>query len=98
MQAGRVLPGATRPYTGTERSTNGDLCITRLGWGGTIIGGMYLKGFGHGVSIGVEPADTSACLWTETDSVPDGSDTDFGTKIARTTPTTTSRIQRSSGS
>ncbi len=83
VQAGRILPGETRTYTGTERSTNGDLCVTRLDWGGNIIGRMYLKGFGHGVSIGVEPSGNSAYLWTETDSVPDGTNTGFGTKVAR---------------
>ncbi|MFI2430350.1 Tat pathway signal sequence domain protein [Streptomyces sp. NPDC018693] len=83
VQAGRMLPGETRTYTGTERSTNGDLCITRLDWQGYIIGRMYLRGFGHGVSIGVEPSGNSAYLWTETDSRPDGSNNGFGTKIAR---------------
>ncbi|MFE5968953.1 Tat pathway signal sequence domain protein [Streptomyces sp. NPDC056463] len=83
VQADRMLPGETRAYTGTERSTNGDLCVTRLDWGGNIIGRMYLKGFGHGVSIGVEPSGNSAYLWTETDSVPDGTNTGFGTKVAR---------------
>ncbi|WP_435212203.1 phage baseplate protein [Streptomyces sp. bgisy034] len=83
VQAGRILPGETRTYTGTERSTNGDLCITRLDWQGYIIGRMYLKGFGHGVSIGVEPSGNSAYLWTETESVPDSQNNGYGTKVAR---------------
>ncbi len=83
VQAGRILPGETRTYTGTERSTNGDLCITRLDWQGYIIGRMYLKGFGHGVSIGVEPSGNSAYVWTETDSVPDSQNNGYGTKVAR---------------
>ncbi|MEU0004733.1 twin-arginine translocation signal domain-containing protein [Streptomyces sp. NPDC006314] len=83
VQDGRVLPGETRTYTGTERATNGDLCITRLDWQGYIIGRMYLKGFGHGVSIGVEPSGNSAYLWTESDSVPDSKNNGYGTKIAR---------------
>jgi hypothetical protein len=83
VDAGRQLPGETRTYTGTERGTNGDLCITRLDWQGYIIGRMYLKGFGHGVSIAAEPSGNSAYLWTETASVPDSANVGYGTKIAR---------------
>ncbi|MFF7259328.1 Tat pathway signal sequence domain protein [Streptomyces sp. NPDC008159] len=83
VQAGRHLPGEARTYTGTERETNGDLCITRLDWQGYIIGRMYLKGFGHGVSIAAEPSGNSAYLWTETAAVPDGNNVGYGTKIAR---------------
>ncbi|MDX3639914.1 Tat pathway signal sequence domain protein [Streptomyces sp. MB09-02B] len=83
VDAGRQLPGEARAYTGTERGTNGDLCVTRLDWQGYIIGRMYLKGFGHGVSIAAEPSGNSAYLWTETDSVPDSQNVGYGTKIAR---------------
>ncbi|MFG2355541.1 Tat pathway signal sequence domain protein [Streptomyces sp. NPDC048521] len=83
VQGGRVLPGETQAVSGTDRSKNGDLCITRLDWQGYIIGRMYLKGFGHGVSIGVEPSGNSAYLWTECDSVPDSENNGYGTKIAR---------------
>jgi hypothetical protein len=83
IQGGRVLPGETQAVTGTARSTNGDLCITRLDWQGDIIGRMYLKGFGHGVSIGVEPSGSGAYLWTETNAVPDSASDGYGTKIAR---------------
>lgn len=83
VDGGRILTGETQACTGTERSANGDLCITRLDWQGYIIGRMYLKGFGHGVSIGVEPSGNSAYLWTETNSVPDSLNTGYGTKIAR---------------
>ncbi|MGW6566024.1 phage baseplate protein [Streptomyces sp. NPDC054975] len=69
VQGGRQLPGETRTYTGDERAKYGDLCVTRLDLGGAQIGHMYLKGFGHGVSIAVEPSGNSAYLWTETDSV-----------------------------
>jgi len=41
-----------------------------------------LKGFGHGVQIGVESAGTTAYIWTETDSVKEGS-SGWGTQIAR---------------
>ncbi|MCT9011601.1 phage baseplate protein [Streptomyces rhizosphaerihabitans] len=83
VQGARVLPGETQAYTGTERAMNGDLCITRLDWQGYIIGRMYLKGFGHGVAIGVEPSGNSAYVWTESDSVPDSENNGYGTKIAR---------------
>ncbi|MEU1406346.1 Tat pathway signal sequence domain protein [Streptomyces sp. NPDC005728] len=83
VQGGRILPGETRAYTGTERDTSGDLCITRLDWQGYIIGRMYLKGFGHGVSIGVEPSGNSAYLWTETNALADSNNDGYGTKIAR---------------
>ncbi|ALO92900.1 Tat pathway signal sequence domain protein [Streptomyces hygroscopicus subsp. limoneus] len=83
VQGGRVLPGETQAASGADRSKNGDLCITRLDWQGYIIGRMYLKGFGHGVSIGVEPSGNSAYLWTECDSVPDSENNGYGTKIAR---------------
>lgn len=43
---------------------------------------MFLKGFGHGVQIGVETVGDTAYLWTETDSVAEGSD-GWGTQIAR---------------
>lgn len=83
IQGGRILTGETRACTAAERATNGDLCITRLDWNGLILGRMYLKGFGHGVSIGVEPSGSGACLWTETDSVPDSLNEGHGTKVAR---------------
>ncbi|MFI0813301.1 phage baseplate protein [Streptomyces echinatus] len=83
VQGGRMLAGESQAYTDGERSKNGDLCVTRLDWQGSIIGRMYLKGFGHGVSIGVEPSGSSAYLWTESDSVPDSQNNGYGTKIAR---------------
>ncbi|MEU3839249.1 Tat pathway signal sequence domain protein [Streptomyces sp. NPDC028635] len=83
VQDGRLLPGETRAFTGADRSTNGDLCITRLDWQGQIIGRMYLKGFGHGVSIGAEPSGNGTYVWTETNSVPDGNNDGYGTKVAR---------------
>ncbi|MEU9236125.1 phage baseplate protein [Streptomyces subrutilus] len=69
INGGRQLPGETRAYTGDERAKYGDLCVTRLDLTGAIIGRMFLKGFGHGVSIAVEPSGNSAYLWTETESV-----------------------------
>ncbi|GAA3404719.1 twin-arginine translocation signal domain-containing protein [Paenibacillus hodogayensis] len=63
-------------------ATAGDLTVTKLGLSGSIQGQMQLKGFGHGVSIGVEPSGSSAYLWTETDGVSDGTNS-WGTKICR---------------
>ncbi|MGV9338443.1 phage baseplate protein [Streptomyces sp. NPDC003688] len=47
---------------------SGDLCLTRRDLStGAITGYMYLLGFGHGVSLGVEPAKSGspAYVWTE---------------------------------
>ncbi|MGC5021682.1 hypothetical protein [Micromonospora sp. DT47] len=78
VQGGLQLPGESAPVSGTTRAANGDLCVTQLDIAGSKLGFMYLKGFGHGVQIGVEPSGTSAYLWTETDSV-----NQWGTSIAR---------------
>jgi hypothetical protein len=44
---------------------------------------MYLRGFGHSVAIGVEPAGTSAYLWLGTASVPNTSGVGYGTRVGR---------------
>ncbi|MET8868138.1 teichoic acid biosynthesis protein C [Nonomuraea sp. NPDC004580] len=67
---------------GSGSNAAGDLCLTKLSLSGTILGHMYLMGFGHGVQCGVEPSGTSAYLWTETDGIPDGTSS-RGTKLAR---------------
>lgn len=63
---------------GASSDDNGDLCITELDFAGNQLGHMFLHGFGHGVSIGAEPAGTSTYLWTEVDSV-----NSRGTRLAR---------------
>lgn len=63
---------------GSSSNANGDLCITQLDYSGRKKGYMYLKGFGHGVSIGVEPVGSASYLWTEVDSVDAR-----GTRLAR---------------
>lgn len=78
IQGGLQLPGETAPVSGDVRASRGDLCVTQLDLAGNRLGYMYLKGFGHGVQIGVEPSGTAAYLWTETDSV-----NARGTAIAR---------------
>ncbi|WP_225822897.1 Teichoic acid biosynthesis protein C (Precursor) [Streptomyces naphthomycinicus] len=48
----------------------GDLCLNRLDQEGGHLGHMYLKGFGHGVSMGVQhAADGTVWIWTETDAL-----------------------------
>ncbi len=58
---------------------SGDLCITQLDFDGNELGYMYLLGFGHGVSIGVEPVGSSSYLWTETNADSGG----YGKDLAR---------------
>ncbi|MFI9405190.1 hypothetical protein [Nocardia sp. NPDC052316] len=67
---------------GASSAAAGDLCLTKLSTAGAVLGHMYLMGFGHGVQIGVEPAGTSAYLWTETDAVTEGGSA-WGSRIAR---------------
>ncbi|MFJ2906776.1 Teichoic acid biosynthesis protein C (Precursor) [Streptomyces sp. NPDC087212] len=44
----------------------GDLCLNRLDYQGAFLGHMYLRGFGHGVSVGVQnESDGSVWIWTE---------------------------------
>ena len=60
-----------RIFTGQLRSgtpaNSGDLTLSQLNFSGTVLGHMYLTGFGHGVSIGVEAVGGTSYLWTETD-------------------------------
>lgn len=63
---------------GGTSDANGDLCITQLDFSGNQLGHMFLTGFGHGVSIGVEPVGSASYLWTEVDSV-----NARGTQLAR---------------
>lgn len=68
----------------TDSAKNGNLTISRLDFSGNVQDHMYLKGFGHGVSIGVEPSGSTSYLWTETDGAPGMSDgTARGTQLAR---------------
>ncbi|MFG1704837.1 teichoic acid biosynthesis protein C [Nonomuraea sp. M3C6] len=67
---------------GAASPAAGHLCLTKLSLTGTVLGHMYLMGFGHGVQIGVEPSGTSAYLWTETDAVNDGENA-WGRRLAR---------------
>lgn len=45
---------------------SGNLCLNKLDYEGTLLGHMYLQGFGHGVSMGVQNAsDGTVWIWTE---------------------------------
>lgn len=48
----------------------GDLCLNKLDHQGKRLGHMYLKGFGHGVSLGIQrdADDGSTWIWTEADA------------------------------
>ncbi|MFG2333263.1 signaling protein [Streptomyces sp. NPDC048604] len=61
------------------RGRDGDLCITRYDFSGRRLGRMSLRGFGHGVSIGVEPAGDRTWLWVESDADRTG----YGRAVAR---------------
>jgi hypothetical protein len=78
------LPGDGVPWA--TRVRDGDIAVTKLSAdGATKLGRMYLRGFGHGAQIGVEPtaAGSPPCLWIEYDSQagPDGEG--FGSRICR---------------
>ncbi|MFV5996490.1 teichoic acid biosynthesis protein C [Streptomyces sp. NPDC056231] len=71
VPGGIQLPGEKRAYRHAERAARGDLCVNRLTMAGVLTGYMYLKGFGHGVALGVEGAwRGSGGLWTEWDANP----------------------------
>ena len=61
-------------------SKSGDLVVTRTTATGRHLGWMALRGFGHGVAIGVEPYKGAVYLWTESKADPKSG---FGTRIAR---------------
>ncbi|MEU1408451.1 Tat pathway signal sequence domain protein [Streptomyces sp. NPDC005728] len=88
VDSGLQLPGETQTYSGPDREANGDLCVTRLDTSGNVLGTMYLRGFGHGVQIGVESTGSGSYLWTETHNVrslnSDGTTyTGWGDRLAR---------------
>ncbi|WP_406448169.1 teichoic acid biosynthesis protein C [Streptomyces sp. NBC_00876] len=72
-QGGLQLAGESAPVSSVDRNRRGDLTITKWDMSGNTLGYMYLRGFGHGMSIGVEPVGSKAYLWTEADGkeVPD---------------------------
>jgi hypothetical protein len=83
MQGGQQLPGEDAPVAGATRDLHGDLCLTRLDRTGTVLGHMFLTGFGHGVQIGVEPSPHGAYLWTETKAIADDGVHGWGSVLGR---------------
>ncbi|GAB2927597.1 phage baseplate protein [Streptomyces mayteni] len=65
--------------TNTDPGRIGDLWVTRTDITGNQSGAMALRGFGHGVGIGVEPYRGEVHLWTEWRTGPSG----YGTRIGR---------------
>lgn len=63
------VEGSDAAGTFAEHGGRGDLVLTKLTSDGKrIVGHMNLRGFGHGVSIGVEPDGAAVYLWTEVDA------------------------------
>ena len=72
----------TAAISGDQHSVAGDLVLSQHDLvTGAVTGSMYLLGFGHGVSLGVEPAsdDNPPYVWTEANSGPSG----FGSEVVR---------------
>jgi hypothetical protein len=74
--------------TASQHAHDGDLTLTKISQSGAILGYMYLNGFGHGLSIGVEPAGSTTYVWTESNShyfeaLGSAYANGYGTKIAR---------------
>ncbi|WP_234375912.1 phage baseplate protein [Streptomyces sp. CB01373] len=82
-QGGLKLTGESAPVSSADRNLNGDLTITKWDMSGNILGYMYLRGFGHGMSFGVEPVGGTAYLWTEVDAVALSDGTSRGIRLAR---------------
>ncbi len=78
------VEGADALGSWEQHSAHGDLELTRLSADGkTVLGHMGLEGFGHGVSIGVEPAGADVYLWTEADSRPNAEGAGRGSRLGR---------------
>ncbi|MBI2512763.1 MAG: teichoic acid biosynthesis protein C [Opitutae bacterium] len=78
------VEGANAAGTFEEHGRRGDLTLTKLARDGrTIAGHMTLRGFGHGVALGIEPVGRDVFLWTEVDSQPNDNASGRGTRIGR---------------
>jgi receptor-binding protein len=83
VQSGTPLLGdGPDDLSWSARSKRGDLVLSRLDLHGNLLGHMYLKGFGHGVAIGLEGGGNGPFLWTEVDAVAEGPN-GWGTRLAR---------------
>ncbi|MFE2880647.1 signaling protein [Streptomyces roseus] len=65
VEAGIRLGDEEEPVGSGDRKTSGDMCLTRLSSSGKTLGYMYLRGFGHGISCGVEPTGQRTYIWVE---------------------------------
>ncbi|MFZ3473587.1 signaling protein [Streptomyces sp. 4.24] len=59
------LPDENKPVSSTDRKRSGDMCLIQLSNSGEFLGHMILRGFGHGISFGVEPVDGRTNIWVE---------------------------------
>lgn len=67
-QSGRQLPGEPAPVPWDVRGARGDLCISRVSPSGELLEHMYVRGFDHGASLGVERRDSTVWIWTSYDA------------------------------
>ena len=75
----------------------GDLTVSKIRMSdGELVSSMWLQGFGHGQSIGVEARPDGDYLWTETDSVLREDGRGWGRRIARVRWVDGATIQASS--
>ncbi|MFD0369746.1 hypothetical protein [Streptomyces sp. NPDC059071] len=81
MEGGLRLDDEAAAVDYPTRKAQGDLCLTRLDQAGAIRGHMYLRGFGHGVNLGVENRAGEVWLWTEAASTPNSKNEGYGTAV-----------------
>ncbi|SEE82779.1 teichoic acid biosynthesis protein C [Ruania alba] len=84
VQANTPLPGdepGDEAYA--RRTERGDLALTKLDMSGHRLGHMYLKHFGHGVSMGLEHDGDQVFLWTEIDTLPNAAGDGRGSRLTR---------------
>ncbi|HWL17548.1 MAG TPA: glycosyl hydrolase [Opitutus sp.] len=78
------VEGSNAGGTFAEHSRRGDLILTKLSRDGARIEGhMTLRGFGHGVAMGIEREGDEVFVWTEVDSEPNAAGVGRGTRIGR---------------
>ncbi|AWZ03855.1 MULTISPECIES: signaling protein [unclassified Streptomyces] len=80
IQGGLQLNGEKEPVSSADRKTAGDMCLTRMSSSGQPRGHMYLRGFGHGISFGIEPVGKSTLIWVESKPDPESG---YGRSVAR---------------
>ncbi|MFE2289208.1 signaling protein [Streptomyces sp. NPDC059443] len=80
IQGGLRLDGEKEPASSADRKAAGDMCLTRMSSSGEPLGHMYLRGFGHGISFGVEPVGKSTLIWVESKPDPESG---YGRSVAR---------------